>query len=319
MSASVPLIAPGTRTSTDGDPEASALEYDLVLVHPAEGVAPKGAGAALMEILCGCEVKGSKESPEVLSRRRALHARMRCIGLTLAFDLSRDGDETLVKVRAPEAMLEQMAERLAIEKKVRVPACKLAHCTLTHCLSRPLSPRPRAAHHDTKFARCMQLLSDGYADFSAKHKHLFAPNTEPSSSGPGASFFTSLERIRLLVALLEAPKPDGGCGLELDREVASGILTAVVPMHDRRVTEGTRYSSSPPLLSPPRHLPFLLLSTSPSSLLTCSDLLSQVSCARGASRRGHPLRCCARPPSRSTRSATTTARSSRCTLPSPAT
>ena len=43
---------------------------------------------------------------DVLARRRALHARMRSVGLLLDFALSRDGDDMLVKVKAPEALLE---------------------------------------------------------------------------------------------------------------------------------------------------------------------------------------------------------------------
>lgn len=101
----------------------------------------------------------------------------------------------------------------------------------THIHSPPPPTLPPPSHFSP------QLISGGYADFTQKNKHLFAANSEPSSGAPAPSFFTSLERIRLIIALLEASKPDGGCGLALDKEVASGILTAVVPMHDRRVTE----------------------------------------------------------------------------------
>lgn len=199
--ARMPLLAANGKARSD-DLEAAGVQpgagCDLVLVHPAEQYAPKTLGAQLIEIFCGCEAKGVEESVDVLSRRRALHARMRCVGLSLVFDTSRDGDETLVKVLAPEAQLEQMAERLQLEKKLKGGA--------------------------------------GYARFSVAHKGRFEPAAEPSGLG-SEPFFTSLERIRLLMAILEADKEHGGCGLVLEHEVEKGVLTAVVPIHNRRVTK----------------------------------------------------------------------------------
>ena len=92
--------------------------FDLVLVHPAEGMNPKTLGAGVCAALCGEISQGEPESAETLKRRQALHARMRCLGLALSFDLSRDADEVLIKIKASEEMLENMAERLAIEKKL---------------------------------------------------------------------------------------------------------------------------------------------------------------------------------------------------------
>ena len=67
---------------------------DLVLVHPAMGVTPKSMMQGLLSALgCCCRQVGTDESPEILTRRRALHARMRSMELTLSFDLSRDGDD----------------------------------------------------------------------------------------------------------------------------------------------------------------------------------------------------------------------------------
>ncbi len=52
--------------------------------------------------------------------------------------------------------------------------------------------------------------------------------------------FTSMERIRLLRHIIEAPEIEGGCGLgSLDELCMRGIFTAVVPVHDSlRTGEG---------------------------------------------------------------------------------
>ena len=120
-------------TSSEAD---APLEFVMVLVHPAENVNIQSTSALLTFAMCGCMGKGTPEAPEVLAKRKGIHARMRAVGLTLAFQLSRDGDEILVKVKAPEALLEQAAERMGLEKK---------------------------------------LKSGGYADFRVQRKALFAP------------------------------------------------------------------------------------------------------------------------------------------------
>ena len=45
-----------------------------------------------------------------------------------------------------------------------------------------------------------------------------------------------LERIRLLLRLIEDEKSDGGCGINLRAEEAAGVLSTV-PLHDPVVTE----------------------------------------------------------------------------------
>ena len=170
--------------------------FDLVLVHPAEGVAPRSMAQGCFAACCSAAVTGTPEPAETLARRRALHARMRCLGLALSFDLSRDADEVLIKVKAPEEMLEEMAERLTMEKKL--------------------------------------AKGDGlYADFTRKGRSKFY--VELDAQGQRSTLFTSLERIKLLLALIEMDKHEGGCGINLDGEVAAGVLTAVVPMHEPRV------------------------------------------------------------------------------------
>ena len=111
MSGRDPLLAKDATRSDADVADAmvkvdAPLEYCLVLVHPAEGEAPKSFVQSLLGAACGCSSSGSPEAADVLARRRALHARMRSVGLLLDFALSRDGDDMLVKVKAPEALLE---------------------------------------------------------------------------------------------------------------------------------------------------------------------------------------------------------------------
>lgn len=69
------------------------------------------------------------------------------------------------------------------------------------------------------------LWDGGYTDFQVKDRDRFVPDSE-------TCFFSSLERVRLLQALLTLPQDEGGCSLHLDDLVESGVLTAVVPIHE---------------------------------------------------------------------------------------
>lgn len=127
---------------------------------------------------------GSRSSQAM--RRRAIAARLRFIGLDVSIELSRDGDERLLLLSAPDEVLEDAAERLTMEKKLKMGT---------------------------------------YTDFTRATKRLFQPASD-------SSFFTSLERCRLILALLELDLAEGGAGLELDVEIANDVITAVVPVHE---------------------------------------------------------------------------------------
>eukprot|EP00299_Pterocystis_sp_00344_P011289 c5232_g1_i1.p1 GENE.c5232_g1_i1~~c5232_g1_i1.p1 ORF type:complete len:774 (-),score=157.49 c5232_g1_i1:41-2362(-) len=65
--------------------------------------------------------------------------------------------------------------------------------------------------------------SAGYSDFCLARKHMFAGNDLPR-------FFTSLERQRLIVDILEAPKSENGC--ELDYDKLKITFSMITPLHD---------------------------------------------------------------------------------------
>ena len=156
----------------------TSVNVDLVLVHK-NASAKRGCASC-----CGCSRCCSGESPQalLLERRRALHARMRCVGLELGFEPSRDGEHTLVKLKAPDHLLEAMAERIGLSKRL--------------------------------------ISHGGYGRFTRSSRSAFAPSAEgwtaagwggSTAAGNGQlprapSLFTSLERIQLLLALLERPK-----------------------------------------------------------------------------------------------------------------
>ena len=125
---------------------------------------------------------GSRSSQAM--RRRAIAARLRFIGLDVSIELSRDGDERLLLLSAPDEVLEDAAERLTMEKKLKMGT---------------------------------------YTDFTRATKRLFQPASD-------SSFFTSLERCRLILALLELDLAEGRA--ELDVEIANDVITAVVPVHE---------------------------------------------------------------------------------------
>ena len=168
---------------------------DIILVHPAEGVAPVSLARGLLSALCGCASSGTPEAADVLAKRRALHARMHSIGIGLTFNLSRDGDEILIKVQPPDQLLYAMAERLALEK--------------------PLAD------------------GSGTAPFLASA----AANNGYAPVGGTRSIFTSLERVRIVAALIEYEKEEGGCGIDLEEAVASGVLSAALAVHEPAVVD----------------------------------------------------------------------------------
>ena len=125
-------------------------------------------------------------------QRQLIVAKARSIGIEVAVDVSRDADECLLKLSAPDALLELAAEHLTMEKR---------------------------------------LKSGGYTDYLRSERERFAPADRNH-------FFSSLERIRLLLALLELSRADGGAELALTLLVEQKVLTAVVPIHDINTSEG---------------------------------------------------------------------------------
>ena len=167
-----PTTAIGRATLTLPAPSFGYHEkYDVVLVYPNPNPGSK-----------------SKEA----TRRRTIASRMRFIGLDVAREISRDGDEVLLKIAANDELLEEIAEQITMEKR---------------------------------------LKAGGYTDYTREAKKLFAP---ASSS----SFFSSLERQRLILAALELGLSEGGCDIDLNLEIERGVLKAVVPVHDASIGSG---------------------------------------------------------------------------------
>ena len=129
---------------------------------------------------------------DVQQRRRSFVAQLLACGVHVETALSRDCDEVLLCLSAPEDLLERRAEQTEMEKRLR---------------------------------------GGGYADFRTARKHDFLP------ASPHA-FFTSLERQRLLLSMIEGDRASGCCGCDLDALVEERVLRAVVCMHDRDDIDG---------------------------------------------------------------------------------
>ena len=140
-------------------------------------------------LVCPNPNPGSRSKPN--QRRQAIAARCRFVGLEVSIDTSRDGDERLLKLSAHDELLEEIAEHITMEKRLKV---------------------------------------GGYTDYTRANKRLF----QPASS---TSFFTSLERCRLILAILEMNLSEGGCDIDINKEIADGVLSAVVPIHEASVVE----------------------------------------------------------------------------------
>mgnify|MGYP000846242841 CR=1 FL=1 len=197
-------------------PSTGQPYFDLVLIFPvadANSGAVEQADSDAVE-KATAELKLKRPSFQGLPggpkrQRDVVAARVRSIGIEAVADLSRDRDEVLLKLSAPDALLEKMAEHLTMEKRLKADR------------------RGREGY---------------YTDFKAAEKERFEPESP-------TCFFSSLERIRLLQSLLELPQHEGGCGLNLDDLLATKVLTAVVSIHEieGRRTELMRIWVSPPL------------------------------------------------------------------------
>ena len=174
--------------------------FDLVFIFPkdendgdVEEVRAKMKSKRLLDI----SIYSSFEHLEQMAGNTAkwrdvVVARARSIGIEVVIDISRDEDEVLLKLSAPDELLEKTAEQLTMEKRLKPDA---------------------------------QGRLQGYTDFSVTKKERF----EPYSS---TSFFSSLERIRLLQSLIELPQSEGGCGLNLEDLLETKVLTEIVPVHE---------------------------------------------------------------------------------------
>ena len=190
--------------------------FDLVLIFPAADANSDAVEQADSDAIekATAELKQKRPSFQGLPggpkrQRDVVAARARSIGIEAVADLSRDRDEVLLKLSAPDALLEKMAEHLTMEKGLKADR---------------------------------QGREGYYTDFKAAEKERFEPESP-------TCFFSSLERIRLLQSLLELPQHEGGCGLNLDDLLATKVFTAVVPVHEieGRRTELMRIWVSPPL------------------------------------------------------------------------
>ena len=151
-------------------PRSGQPHFDLVLIFPLD-----------------------TDSGDIMMQRDAIVARARSVGIEVVACISRDQDEKLLLISAPDGLLEKIAEHLTMEKRLK---------------------------KDKKDGRLQ-----GYTDFKVGEKERF----EPDSS---TSFFSSLERIRLLQSLIELPQSEGGCGLNLEDLLETKVLTEIVPVHE---------------------------------------------------------------------------------------
>ena len=69
-------------------------------------------------LLCPNPNPGSKSV--VAQRRKAIAARCRFVGLNVTIERSRDDDEKLILLSAPEELLEEIAERITMEKRLKM-------------------------------------------------------------------------------------------------------------------------------------------------------------------------------------------------------
>jgi hypothetical protein len=65
-----------------------------------------------------------------------------------------------------------------------------------------------------------KLKAGGYTDYTRGAKAEFAPASDES-------FFTSAERVRLLLRALELDLSEGGCAIDIDDEMDAGVLSQV--------------------------------------------------------------------------------------------
>ena len=186
-----PVIRPSISSVHFVKPELKALQKADAPDVPAEEPPLSGAPQYDLVVLYPNDHR-RHSAAEANARRRAIAARCRFVGLEVVLALSRDGDEVLMKLSAPDELLEEMAEQLTMEKRLKV---------------------------------------GGYIDFTRERKKLFQPAS-------AEQFFSSLERSRLMCALLELGLEEGGCGVDIAAEIRSGVLLAVVPMHELAVSEG---------------------------------------------------------------------------------
>lgn len=121
-------------------------------------------------------------APGVLKLRRSIPARARHIGMECLAELSRDEDEVLLMFSATDDLMEAMAEQLTMEKRLEPKSERSSSKFKSH------DPR-----EDPQLS-----ATEGYTDFRIDEKHRFEADSK-------LSFFSSLERIRLLQALLELP------------------------------------------------------------------------------------------------------------------
>ena len=149
-------------------PRSGQPHFDLVLIFPLD-----------------------TDSGDIMMQRDAIVARARSVGIEVVACISRDQDEKLLLISAPDGLLEKIAEHLTMEKRLK---------------------------KDKKDGRLQ-----GYTDFKVGEKERF----EPDSS---TSFFSSLERIQLLQALLELPQHAFKTGTDKSGHVSFAELKAMVKM-----------------------------------------------------------------------------------------
>ena len=107
-------------------PSTGQAYFDLVLIFPAVDANSDAVERADSDAVekATTELKLKRPSFQGLPggpkrQREIVAARARSIGIEAVADLSRDRDEVLLKLSAPDALLEKMAERLTMEKRLK--------------------------------------------------------------------------------------------------------------------------------------------------------------------------------------------------------
>lgn len=161
---------------------------------------------------------------EIAAIRSDIYKRMAHSGLTIRRrqgpDLDSKGRKVFmyIIVSATEAQLETEAERMKLHKRL-LPKYREK--------GEPVHIDPHADPNAPVFEEEDDVFS--FEPFTKETKHRFAPAED--------SFFTSLERQRLLYNRLEADLADGGAAVSLDEEVTKGVFTDHTAMrHENTAT-----------------------------------------------------------------------------------
>jgi len=177
-----------------------------------------------------------------------IEAHMRGKRLETKQYLSVQGDELYLLVRAPEDLLEDLAEQFDFELECRPRALR--------AFGNKLSERfPHHGAHSFNIPNSFDLSVEGTnaSGLYEPYEHMWMPfkrdprfrglyyrhsrtlgrllDEREVEDGEGDTFFTACNRIKLIQALLEKPVDDGGCGVDEHKLLKHDW--SIFPLHTR--------------------------------------------------------------------------------------